>query len=106
MTKPEAMELLESLTMTHSNLSDHLLEWGPDSDPDYRYHSESDGPYPGDMTYEFAMVLFKQIFKAVPEMARTKKYKYFFRKLTEYEVVFKAMEVFWKAEVPRRKARS
>jgi hypothetical protein len=62
MNKIEAKSILDDLLYT--SIGDHLFQFDPHCDPNFQYHSESDGPYTGDLTYHFAMSLLGMAFSA------------------------------------------
>ena len=85
MNKTEAIVLLNLWTSPNEEMDEALLSFGPNSDPEYVFHSKGDFPYTGDATYRFAMELLQMIFNAIPEEAENPRFKYLHDKLVEYD---------------------
>jgi hypothetical protein len=86
MTKSEAITILEMWTSKNEEMDSILLNWGPETGIPNGLCGE-DETYTGDPTYNFAMVLLKMVFKAVPEKAKSKRYEYLHKRLVEWEAL-------------------
>ena len=83
MTKTEAMFVLNSWTSKNEELDSVLLNFGPEMNG----LCGEDEIYTGDRTYHFAMGLLQMVFKAVPEKAKEKRYKYLHETLKNWEAL-------------------